>query len=190
MQMENKFDIPFFIKGCIFKFQHNAKRKSITQMPKFKSLHSYLILLSVLMLLTGCGLMFGLFYKDWRSEVAYKSSTSKKNYFIIEGITQSHCGCSDVVAKNYVNKKLDFTFYYGGGLLPAQKNVYRYNVKKNKIDTLIYIPVTTDNYTVEFDSLDKEILQRIDTLIINRPKGSGLIYKVNQHFYKGFIKQK
>ncbi|MEJ8819908.1 hypothetical protein [Lacibacter sp. H407] len=155
-----------------------------------KLLLNSLILLLGTACLTGCGLIFGLIYKDWRSEVAYKSSTSKKDYFIIEGITQSHCGCSDVVVKNYVNKKLDFTFYYGGGLFPAKKNIYRFNANKNKIDTLIYIPVTSDNYTVEFDSLDKEILRRIDTLVTNRPRGSGLIYKVNQHYYKGFISQK
>lgn len=137
--------------------------------------------------LSGCRLALGLFYKDWRSETAYRSSSSKKNYFIIEGVTQSHCGCSDIVVKNYKNKKLDFKFYYGGGLFPAKKYVYQYN--KNKIDTLVFIPVVTDNYNTQLDSLDKVILKQIDILVTARPRGSGLIYKVKQHNYKGFIRQ-
>ncbi len=79
------------------------------------------------LLLTGCGLVVGLFYKDWRSEIAFRSSTSKRNYYVIEGVTQSHCGCSDIVVKNYKNKQRDFTFYYGGGLFPAKKYIYQSN---------------------------------------------------------------
>ena len=55
------------------------------------------------------------------------------------------------------------------------------------IDTVIYVPTTDANFTIPFDSLDKEILQHIDTLISLRPKGSGLIYQVKRKEYKGFI---
>lgn len=138
-------------------------------------------------MLSGCGLLFGLFYKDWQSETAYRSSSSKKNYYIIEGVTQSHCGCSDIVVKNYKDKKPDFTFYYGGGLFPAKKYVYHYH--QNATDTLIFIPVETGNFDTPLDSLDNAILHQIDTLIAIRPKGSGLIYKVKQHSYIGLIRQ-
>lgn len=145
------------------------------------------LLTCMILILTSCRLAVGLFYKDWRSETAYRSSSSKMNYFIIEGVTQSHCGCSDIVVRNYRNKKIDFKFYYGGGLFPAKKYVYQYH--KNRIDTLVYIPVSTDNYNIQLDSLDKVVLRHIDTLITNRPKGSGLIYKVKQHTYKGFVRE-
>lgn len=138
-------------------------------------------------MLSGCGLLFGLFYKDWQSETAYRSSSSKKNYYIIEGVTQSHCGCSDIVVKNYKDKKPDFTFYYGGGLFPAKKYVYHYH--QNATDTLIFIPVETGNFDTPLDSLDNAILHQIDTLIATRPKGPGLIYKVKQHSYIGLIRQ-
>jgi hypothetical protein len=87
------------------------------------------------------------------------------------------------------NKKLDFKFYYGGGFFPAKKYVYQYNTDRKIIDTIVYIPVSTDDFYVQLDSPDKVILQLIDTLIANRPKGSGLTYKVKHHTYKGFIKQ-
>jgi len=139
------------------------------------------------LLFTGCGLVFGLFYKDWRSEVAYRSSTSKRNYYVVEGVTQSHCGCSDIVVKHYKNKKKDFTFYYGGGLFPAKKYIYQKNPDTKNIDTVIYVPTTNTNFTIPLDSLDKEILRHIDSLILHRPKGSGLIYQVKRHEYKGFV---
>ncbi|MBO9205123.1 MULTISPECIES: hypothetical protein [Niastella] len=158
-------------------------------MANIKCLTKLFLFLIGTLLLTGCGLVFGLFYKDWHTEVAYRSSSSKKDYFIIEGVTQSHCGCSDVIVKNYKNKQLDFTFYYGGGLFPGKKYIYQYDANAKITDTLTYIPVTTDSFTLAFDSLDKVILQRIDTLITNRPSGSGLTYEVNRQNYKGFVRQ-
>lgn len=141
-------------------------------------------LLFVAAILMGCGLL----YSDWQSGTAYRSPSSKGDYFLIKGLTQSHCGCSDLVVRNYRNRKIDFVFYYGGGLFPARKYVYRYS--GDHIDTLVYLPVVSGAVDVPLDSLDLEIIRQIDTLISVRPKGSGLVYPVKRHAYIGFVREK
>jgi hypothetical protein len=149
-----------------------------------KKIMRLIVSLAVPVLFSSCFLNI-----DGISETAYKSSLSKRNYFIITGVTHSHCGCSDMIVRNYKNRKIDFKFYYGGGLYQPKKYVYKYTPGKAKADIQVYVPVETDNYTIPLDSTDKEILQQINILIKTRPKGSGLNYPVKQHEYKGFVRQ-
>lgn len=151
---------------------------------------AYLLFALVIILNSACGLVGGLFYNDWRSDVAYRSSKSKRDYYIIKGITQSHCGCSDLVVKGYADKKPSFTFYYGGGLFPAKKYVFQRNDLSGKIDTLVFRPVTTGIFSTPLDSLDKEILLRIDSLIVRPNSDIGLVYPVKKSTYTGFVREK
>lgn len=135
--------------------------------------------------LSSCGLLFGLFYKDWRSETAYKSPKKKGVYYQIKGITQSHCGCSDLLAEGYDRSNLTFRIYYGGGLYPPTKYVYRRDENGYVYDTLRYRLVTHVNPDIPFDALDKEILGKMDTLARTRPAGAGMIYAVKINTYTG-----
>ena len=136
--------------------------------------------------MSGCGLVFALFYRDYTSKIAYKSPPNKGNYYTITGVTQSHCGCSDLIVKGYRHHKISFRFYYGGGLYPPKKYVYNSLPGGNHADTLVYEPVTGSDFTVKFDQQDIEILFTIDSLIKNRSWKNGLVYAVKQHAYTGF----
>lgn len=144
------------------------------------------LLLSVI--LSSCGLMFALFYKDWRSETAYKSPKKKGVYYQIKGVTQSHCGCSDLLAEGYDRSNMTFRIYYGGGLFAPAKYVYRRDENGYVYDTLRYRLVTHAYPDIPFDALDKEILGKMDTLARTRPAGAGMIYAVKINTYTGFTK--
>lgn len=136
--------------------------------------------------LSSCGLLFGLFYKDWKSETAYKSPRVKGSYYQIKGVTQSHCGCSDLMAEGYENKKLAYRIYYGGGLYPPAKYIYRRDETGSILDTVRYTMVSNSSPDIAFEAIDKEILGKMDTLARTRPAGAGLIYEVKIHTYTGF----
>ena len=138
--------------------------------------------------LSSCGLLFGLFYKDWRSETAYKSPKKKGVYYQIKGVTQSHCGCSDLLAEGYDRSNMTFRIYYGGGLFAPAKYVYRRDENGYVYDTLRYRLVTHAYPDIPFDALDKEILGKMDTLARTRPAGAGMIYAVKINTYTGFTK--
>ncbi len=147
-----------------------------------------MLMLLVLVTFSSCGLLFGLFYKDWRSETAYKSPKKKGVYYQIKGVTQSHCGCSDLLAEGYQRNNLTYRIYYGGGLYPPAKYVYRRDENGYVYDTLRYRLVTHANPDIPFDALDKEILGKMDTLARTRPAGAGMIYAVKINTYTGYRK--
>lgn len=133
---------------------------------------------------TGCNsLGMLLFYRDAKTETVFRSSESKKDYFIIKATTLSHCGCTDLYVDNYNQGRKDFNIFYAENV--ARKTVYKFNQQTNKKDTLRLLATPYDNYTIAFDSLDTEIFKRINTIAIEKPKE--IIYKVKSNTYKGFI---
>ncbi len=142
---------------------------------------STLILAAVLM--TGCAVGMLLFYRDSKTTTVYKSSNSKKDYFIVKATTLSHCGCTDIFIDNYRNGRKEFTLFYNGNI--AQKSIYKFDGKLNQTDTIRLIATSSNNYTIPFDSLDMKIFNRIDSIALQKPKG--IVYKVKSTGYKGFI---
>ena len=136
--------------------------------------------------MTSCSLGTLLFYRDSRTENIYRSAASTKNYYTIKATTLSHCGCTYLSVDNFVGRKKTFNIYYDYNN-QAGKTIYSVDPKTGKKDTLRLIATTASNFTVPFDSLDKEILNRIDTIAVNRPKG--IIYKIVKQDYKGFNKK-
>ena len=151
---------------------------------KFRKLLVYIILVLTSLSLTGCALGMLLFYRDSKTVTVYKSSDSKKNYYIVKATTLSHCGCTELYIDNFKNGHKDFTLFYNDKV--ARKTIYKFDSKRNITDTISLIAISSNNYTIDFDSLDIAIFKRIDTIATYKPKG--IIYKVKQTDYKGFLK--
>jgi hypothetical protein len=83
---------------------------------------------------------------------------------------------------NYTNKRISFRLDYMDNV--ARKTVYRINETTKQKDTLRLRATTDNNYMVAFTALDKEIFQRIDTILQQKPKG--IIYPVRKQVYEGY----
>lgn len=134
--------------------------------------------------MTGCAVGMLLFYRDSKTTTVYKSSTSKKDYFIVKATTLSHCGCTDIFIDNYRNGRKEFTLFYNGNV--AQKSIYKFDSNLNQTDTIRLIATSSNNYTTPFDSLDIEIFNRIDSIALQKPKG--IVYGIKKTSFEGFIK--
>lgn len=112
----------------------------------------------------------------------YKQSISKNEYFTINAVTLSHCGCSHIYADNYKNGKLTFQIFYNDNI--ARKTIFDYtnNSKKPKLNSLL--ATSLDNFTTPFDSLDLKIFNAIDSAIL---KKEGIVYPVRWTKYKGYV---
>lgn len=133
--------------------------------------------------LSGCGIGMLLFYRDSKIATIYRSSASKKNYFIVKANTLSHCGCTHLYIENYKNEKKEFDLLYTDNAV--RKTIYTVNKNTNRIDTLILWATTTDRFTTPFDSVDVSIFKQIDSISIYKPRG--IVYQVKRSNYKGFI---
>jgi hypothetical protein len=146
-----------------------------------------LFLSFVMLVMSGCGALAMLFtYKDVRKETVFRSSSSRKNYYEIKAITLSHCGCTYLSIDHFRNRDKQFHWYYNYNNQTG-KIIYSYNPAKQDNDTIRLKATTSNHFTVPFDSLDKEIFLRIDTIIVQKTKG--VIYQIKKQDYKGFIQQ-
>lgn len=132
---------------------------------------------------SGCSIGLLLFYRDSKTEIVYKSPSSKNDYFVIKATTLSHCGCTFLDIYNYKMGKQDFHLFYSENVV--RKTVYKFNSERGVADTLRLMATTSDGYIYAFDSLDIEIFKRIDSIAIQKPKG--IIYPVKITKYKGYI---
>lgn len=132
---------------------------------------------------TSCGLGMLLFCRESKTKTIYKSSSSKKDYYIIKATTLSHCGCTNLAITNYKNGKKTFIIDYTNNRV--SKTVYRLNTITNTPDTQRLLATNISFYTTPFDSLDNQIFRTIDSL--NKQKIKGFIYPVTITEYKGFI---
>ncbi len=146
----------------------------------------YFVLGFTALTMTSCSLGILLFYRDSRTKNIYRSSSSKKNYYTIKATTLSHCGCTYLSIDNFVGRKRTSHFYYNYNN-QAGKTIYSTDPMTGKKDTIRLIATTQTNFTVPFDSLDKEILNRIDTILKAQPKA--VVYKIIKQDYKGFDKK-
>jgi hypothetical protein len=133
--------------------------------------------------MTGCAVGMLLFYRDSKTSTIYKSSDSKKDYYIVNATTLSHCGCTDLHIDNYKNGKKEFNLFYNGNI--ARKTIYKFDSKINQRDILRLVATSNNDYTTPFDSLDIAIFNRIDSIAIQKPKG--IVYQIKRTEYKGFI---
>lgn len=133
-------------------------------------------------ILTGCSVGFLLFYRDFKTTNIYRSSSSKKNYYIIKATTISHCGCTDLNINYYKNGKPNFNLFYSGNI--ARKSIYEFDAKLKVKDTIRLIATSGNDFTIPFDSLDIEIFSRIDSIALQKPKG--VIYQIKRPEYKGY----
>jgi hypothetical protein len=135
--------------------------------------------------MTGCAVGMLLFYRDSKTSTIYKSSDSKKDYYIVNATTLSHCGCTDLHIDNYKNGKKEFNLFYNGNI--ARKTIYKFDSKINQRDILRLVATSNNDYTTPFDSLDIAIFNRIDSIAIQKPKG--IVYQIKRTEYKGFINE-
>ncbi|MCX6316103.1 MAG: hypothetical protein NTW29_02345 [Bacteroidetes bacterium] len=134
-------------------------------------------------LLSGCNTIgMLLFYKGSKTETVYRSAPDKKNYYIVKATTISHCGCTELSVVNHKHGVIDFRIDYMDNV--ARKTVYRINEATKQKDTIRLRTTTDNNYMVAFTALDKEIFQRIDTILQQKPKG--IIYPVRKQIYMGY----
>ena len=153
-------------------------------MKKLQHVFIVISILLVIAILPGCNALgMLLFYRDSRTVTVFKSSPSKKNYYVIKATTLSHCGCTDLHVDNYKQGKKDFTIFYHDDIV--RKSIFSYDSQTNHKDTIRLVATPYNNFTTPFDSLDLEIFKRIDSISIQRPKG--IVYEIKRPVYKGFI---
>ena len=112
----------------------------------------------------------------------FKSSSSKKNFFIINAVTLSHCGCSEIYAESYKNGKKEFQIFYNDNL--ARKTIYSYNSDSREVESKSLLATPNDNFSIPFDSLDFRIFTIIDSTIL---KGKVFVYPIRRTIYKGYV---
>jgi hypothetical protein len=155
---------------------------------RMKSGQYYFLLFSIIILilpvLTGCNTIgMLLFYRGSKTATVYRSSDSKKDYYIVKATTLSHCGCTELYINNFKNGSIEFNLYYTENL--ARKTIFRKNTETKEIDTIRLLATPYSNYTIPFNSLDTEMFNRIDSIAIQKPKG--IIYQIKRNVYKGYI---
>jgi hypothetical protein len=110
-------------------------------------------------------------------------------YLQIKKIINSHCGCADVIAEKYVNKKIVYRFYYGCSLFTTKRELYTYCSRGAQIAKRIYEGTTEvgTGYGSRLDPIDKFVLHKIDSFI--KTEGNQLgTYKLCQKEINGFKK--
>lgn len=144
-----------------------------------------IITIAVISGLSGCALGMLLFYKDVRTTSVYRSRESRKNYYEIEAVTLSHCGCSYLTLHNYSNKKVSFRMFFNYETFSG-KTIYSFNPVTNRQDTIRYLATTEKNFSVPFDSLDQAIFSRFNAIAKEKPKG--VVYDLPQRTYTGYVR--
>ena len=146
--------------------------------------HFFLLSLVIAIMLSMSGCAIGmLFYRDTRTKDIYRSPGSKKNYYTIKATTLSHCGCTYLMINNYVNKKKTFYIRYNYSNV-TEKTIYSINDKTKKVDTVELEATTNNDFSIPLDSLDLEIYNRIDNILLEKPKE--IIYEIKRKDYKGY----
>jgi len=112
----------------------------------------------------------------------YKSSSSKNDYIIINAVTLTHCGCTEIYAESFKNSKREFQIFYNDNL--ARKTMFTYSLNSKKPTTTSLLATPDDNFTTPFDDLDSKIFSIIDSALASK---QGSSYRVRRIFYKGYI---
>lgn len=133
----------------------------------------------VIILVTGCLILVGC---D-STRTLYKSADSKKDFWIVNAYTMSHCGCTQLFVENYKNGRHNFRLLYTDNI--ARKHIYQYNEKGQIADTVTLL-ARSDNFKIPFDSLDNQMYQKLKTIINNK---EGLVYEMKWTDYKGYIRE-
>jgi len=115
------------------------------------------------------------------SRLVYKNSDSKKDYWTINAVTLTHCGCTELYVDHFKSGKKDFQLFYSDKL--ARKTLFEYDNNKT-LKTTTLLATTRSDYTTPFDKIDLDIFRNIDSVIINK---TGLVYSIQRTEYKGFI---
>lgn len=115
------------------------------------------------------------------TRIVFKSHPTENSYYTIKALTLSHCGCTFIYATHYTNRENDFQILYNDKI--ARKTFF--TTKDQQQQPQNYFATEDSNFTIPFDSLDKEIFRKIDSLIINK---SGIVYELRRANYKGYIK--
>jgi hypothetical protein len=117
------------------------------------------------------------------TRLLYKSADSKKDYWIVNAFTMSHCGCTQLFVENYKNGRHDFRIMYTDNV--ARKSIYEYNEKGKITDTLVFV-AKANNFKIPFDSLDNEVYRQLRTIVENK---EALVYEMKWTDYKGYVKE-
>jgi hypothetical protein len=112
----------------------------------------------------------------------YKSSSSQKDYFTINAVTLSHCGCTQIYAESFKNGKKEFQIFYNDNI--ARKTIFTYGSNSKTPETLSFLASTNDNFTTPFDQVDSRIFSIIDSVIVNK---QGFVYPIKRTVYKGYV---
>lgn len=112
----------------------------------------------------------------------YKSTTSKKNYWTINAVTLSHCGCTHLYVDHFQDGKKDFQIFYNDKL--ARKTIYTYSNNSKTPLTKMLLATSKENFTTSFEPIDLEVFRKIDSIITNK---KGIIYPIQRSEYKGYI---
>jgi hypothetical protein len=132
-------------------------------------------------ILSGCGIGMLLFYKDSRSEVIYRGSTSNACNFVIRVVNLSHCGCSNLHVDIYKGKARTASISYNGRL--ARKTVYIKNSGKGAYANELLLATSSDSFNVAFDAVDSIVFKEINNISDNPPKS---IYPIKRTNFKGY----
>ena len=112
----------------------------------------------------------------------YKSSSSKNDYFTINALTLTHCGCTEIYAESFKNGKREFQIFYNDNL--ARKTMFTYSLNSKTPATTSFLATPNDNFTTPFDDLDSKIFSIIDSALASK---QGSSYRVRRTLYKGYI---
>jgi hypothetical protein len=133
--------------------------------------YNQLATISILFILMGCN----------STKILFTSTDEdKKNYWTVNAFIMSHCGCTQLVVEKYRKGKNEFQIMYTDDM--ASKNIYGYSEKGLISDTTILI-ASVDRVDIPFDSLDREIFQKIKTIIDTKDR---LVYAMKWTEYKGY----
>ena len=94
--------------------------------------------------------------------------------------TQSHCGCTHLYVENFEKgRHVSQIEYQNEG---AVKRIFIHDNQGQIAETLVLL-ARQHGITVPFDSLDKEIFQRLKRII---ERGDGIVYELKWIEYKGY----
>lgn len=79
----------------------------------------------------------------------YKSSSSKSDYFTINAVTLTHCGCTEIYAESFKNGKREFQIFYNDNL--ARKTIFTYSLNNKTPVTTSLLATPNNNFTTPFD---------------------------------------
>jgi hypothetical protein len=126
-------------------------------------------IVSIVLILStnGCHFIVSGILRDQYTVPIYHEKKSRHGYIQIDKIVNSRCGCSDVIAQKYNNRKIVYRFYYGCALFKTTKEVYTYCSRGELLVTEKYdgtADVETGSQT-RLSPLDKFVLHKIDSFV-------------------------